>query len=301
MGITFSKVFHSNQPQRTQRYTKEKPWGSRSPRHSASTNIQWLDYNSDSFDKEKFMTLSGRVALVTGASQGIGRACAVKLAASGASVAVAARSQEKLTDLVKEIEGSGGKAVAFSVDVTVEEQVKSTFKSAIAQLGKIDILVNNAGITRDQLVMRMKRADWDAVLNTNLTSAYLCTQQAIGSMLKQRWGRIINVTSVFGQMGQAGQANYAASKAGLIGLTMAIAREVGSRSITCNAVAPGFIETAMTSGFSEDFKQNALKAIPLGRVGTPEDVANAVAFLASEEASYITGHVLSINGGMLMG
>ena len=247
------------------------------------------------------MTLSGRVALVTGASQGIGRACAVKLAASGASVAVAARSQEKLTDLVKEIEGSGGKAVAFSVDVTVEEQVKSTFKSAIAQLGKIDILVNNAGITRDQLVMRMKRADWDAVLNTNLTSAYLCTQQAIGSMLKQRWGRIINVTSVFGQMGQAGQANYAASKAGLIGLTMAIAREVGSRSITCNAVAPGFIETAMTSGFSEDFKQNALKAIPLGRVGTPEDVANAVAFLASEEASYITGHVLSINGGMLMG
>lgn len=247
------------------------------------------------------MTLSGRVALVTGASQGIGRACAVKLAASGASVAVAARSQEKLTDLVKEIEGSGGKAFAFSVDVTDEEQVRSTFKSAIAQLGKIDILVNNAGITRDQLVMRMKRADWDAVLNTNLTSAYLCTQQAIGSMLKQRWGRIINVTSVFGQMGQAGQANYAASKAGLIGLTMAIAREVGSRSITCNAVAPGFIETAMTSGFSEDFKQNALKAIPLGRVGTPEDVANAVAFLASEEASYITGHVLSINGGMLMG
>jgi 3-oxoacyl-[acyl-carrier protein] reductase len=247
------------------------------------------------------MTLSERVALVTGASQGIGRACALKLAASGATVAVAARSQEKLAELVKEIEGSGGKAFAFPLDVADEEQVKSTFKSAIAQLGKIDILVNNAGITRDQLVMRMKRADWDSVLNTNLTSAYLCTQQAIGSMLKQRWGRIINVTSVFGQMGQAGQANYAASKAGLIGLTMAIAREVGSRNITCNAVAPGFIETAMTSGFSEDFKQNALKAIPLGRVGTPEDVANAVAFLASDEASYITGHVLSINGGMLMG
>jgi 3-oxoacyl-[acyl-carrier protein] reductase len=149
--------------------------------------------------------------------------------------------------------------------------------------------------------MRMKRADWDSVLNTNLTSAYLCIQQVIGSMLKQRWGRIINITSVFGQMGQAGQANYAASKAGLIGLTMAIAREVGSRNITCNAVAPGFIETAMTSGFSDDFKQNALKAIPLGRVGTPEDVANSVAFLASEEASYITGHVLSVNGGMLMG
>lgn len=247
------------------------------------------------------MTLSGRVALVTGASQGIGRACAIKLAASGATVAVAARGQEKLAELVKEIEGSAGKAFAFPLDVADEEQVKTAFKSAIAQLGKIDILVNNAGITRDQLVMRMKRADWDAVLNTNLTSAYLCTQQAIGSMLKQRWGRIINVTSVFGQMGQAGQANYAASKAGLIGLTMAIAREVGSRCITCNAVAPGFIETAMTSGFSEEFKQSALKLIPLGRVGTPEDVANAVAFLASDEASYITGHVLSINGGMLMG
>ena len=247
------------------------------------------------------MTLSGRVALVTGASQGIGRACALKLAASGATVAAAARGQEKLAELVKEIEGSEGKAFAFPLDVADEEQVKSTFKSAIAQLGKIDILVNNAGITRDQLIMRMKRADWDSVLNTNLTSAYLCIQQAIGSMLKQRWGRIINVTSVFGQMGQAGQANYAASKAGLIGLTMAIAREVGSRSITCNAVAPGFIETAMTSGFSEDFKQNALKAIPLGRIGTPEDVANAVAFLASDEAAYITGHVLSINGGMLMG
>jgi 3-oxoacyl-[acyl-carrier protein] reductase len=247
------------------------------------------------------MTLSGRVALVTGASQGIGRACALKLAARHATVAVAARSQKKLDELVKEIEGAGGKAFAFPVDVADEEQVKTTFKTAIAQLGKIDILVNNAGITRDQLIMRMKRADWDSVINTNLTSAYLCTQQVIGSMLKQRWGRIINVTSVFGQMGQAGQANYAASKAGLIGLTMAIAREVGSRSITCNAVAPGFIETAMTSGFSEDFKQTALKAIPLGRVGTPEDVANAVAFLASDEASYITGHVLSINGGMLMG
>jgi 3-oxoacyl-[acyl-carrier protein] reductase len=149
--------------------------------------------------------------------------------------------------------------------------------------------------------MRMKRADWDSVLNTNLTSAYLCTQQAIASMLKQRWGRIINITSIFGQMGQAGQANYAASKAGLIGLTMAIAREVGSRSITCNAVAPGFIETAMTSSLPEELKQNALKMIPLGRIGSSEDVANCVAFLASEEAGYITGHVLNVNGGMLMG
>jgi 3-oxoacyl-[acyl-carrier protein] reductase len=185
--------------------------------------------------------------------------------------------------------------------VADEEQVKSTVKTAIAQLGKIDILVNNAGITRDQLVMRMKRADWDSVLQTNLTSAYLCIQQVIGSMLKQRWGRIINITSVFGQMGQAGQANYAASKAGLIGLTMAIAREVGSRNITCNAVAPGFIETAMTAGLGDEFKQNAVKQIPLGRVGSPEDVASAVAFLASDEASYITGHVLNVNGGMLMG
>jgi 3-oxoacyl-[acyl-carrier protein] reductase len=247
------------------------------------------------------MSLSGRVALVTGASQGIGRACALKLSQSGATLALAARNQEKLQELVGEIEATGGTAAAFSLDVGDEEQIKSVFKSVVSQFGKIDILVNNAGITRDQLVMRMKRADWDSVLNTNLTSAYLCTQQAISSMLKQRWGRVINITSIFGQMGQAGQANYAASKAGLIGLTMAIAREVGSRSITCNAVAPGFIETAMTSGLGDDFKQNAVKMIPLGRVGSPEDVASAVAFLASEEASYITGHVLNVNGGMLMG
>jgi 3-oxoacyl-[acyl-carrier protein] reductase len=247
------------------------------------------------------MSLSGRVALVTGASQGIGRACALKFAASGAAVAVAARNEEKLGVLVSEITASGGKAAAFAMDVSDEEQIKARFKEVLAQLGKVDILVNNAGITHDQLVMRMKRADWDAVLNTNLTSAYLCIQQVIGSMLKQRWGRIINVTSVFGQIGQAGQANYASSKAGLIGLTMAIAREVASRNITCNAVAPGFIETAMTAGLAEDFKQNAVKMIPLGRVGTADDVANAVAFLASDEASYVTGHVLNVNGGMLMG
>ena len=247
------------------------------------------------------MSLSGRVALVTGASQGIGRACALRLAEGGAVMAVAARSQDKLNELVTQITSTGGKAAAFAVDVAEEEQIKSTVKKVIEQFGKIDILVNNAGITRDQLVMRMKRADWDAVVNTNLTSAYLLTQQVMSSMLKQRWGRIVNVTSIFGQTGQAGQANYAASKAGLIGLTMAIAREVASRNITCNAVAPGFIETAMTSGLGDDFKQNALKMIPLGRIGTPEDVANAVAFLASEEASYITGHVMNVNGGMLMG
>jgi len=247
------------------------------------------------------VNLSGRVAFVTGASQGIGRACALKLAQNGAVVAVAARNQEKLNDLAGEIAAAGGKALALALDVCDEDQVKAGCKAAIAEWGKIDILVNNAGITRDQLVMRMKRADWDAVISTNLTSAYLCIQQVIGSMLKQRWGRIINITSVFGQMGQAGQANYAASKAGLIGLTMAMAREVGSRNITCNAVAPGFIETAMTAGLADEFKQNAVKQIPLGRVGAVDDVANAVAFLASEEASYITGHVLNVNGGMLMG
>jgi 3-oxoacyl-[acyl-carrier protein] reductase len=247
------------------------------------------------------MTLSGRVALVTGASQGIGHACALRLAEAGATVAAAARNQQKLDELVAQITAAGGKAAAFPLDVADEEQIKATFKAAIAQFGKIDILVNNAGITRDQLVMRMKRADWDAVLNTNLTSAYLCIQQVIAPMLKQRWGRIINVTSVFGQTGQAGQANYSASKAGLIGLTMAIAREVGSRNITCNAVAPGFIETAMTAALPEEIKQSGLKMIPLGRIGTPEDVAGAVRFLASDEAAYITGHVLNINGGLLMG
>jgi 3-oxoacyl-[acyl-carrier protein] reductase len=247
------------------------------------------------------MSLTGRIALVTGASQGIGRTCALTLAKAGATVVVAARNQEKLNELASDITTAGGKAAAFALDVADEEQVKSVAKAAITQFGKTDILVNNAGITRDQLVMRMKRADWDAVLQTNLTSAYLCIQAVIGSMLKQRWGRIINITSVFGQMGQAGQANYAASKAGLIGLTMAIAREVGSRNITCNAVAPGFIETAMTAVLSDEFKQNAVKQIPLGRVGSPDDVAGAVAFLASDEASYITGHVLNVNGGLLMG
>ena len=247
------------------------------------------------------MSLSGRVAFVTGASQGIGRTCAVRLAGDGATVAVAARSRQKLDELSAEITAAGGTAAAFELDVANEDQVKAAMKAAIAQFGKVDILVNNAGITRDQLVMRMKRADWDAVLQTNLTSAYLCIQAAIPSMLKQRWGRIINVSSVFGQMGQAGQANYAASKAGLIGLTMAIAREVGSRNITCNAVAPGFIETAMTAALGDEFKQNATQQIPLGRVGSPEDVAGAIAFLASDDAAYITGHVLNVNGGMLMG
>ncbi len=242
-----------------------------------------------------------RVALVTGASQGIGRACALELARAGATVAAAARNEEKLAAVVKEITDAGGAAAAFKLDVASEDEIKATVKAAVGQFGKVDILVNNAGITRDQLAMRMKRADWDAVLGTNLTGAFLCTQAVVGSMLKQRWGRIVNITSVFGQMGQAGQANYAASKAGLIGLTMAMARELASRNITVNAVAPGFIETAMTEGLSAEFKAEALKMIPLGRVGSDLDVAHAVRFLASEEAGYITGHVLNVNGGMLMG
>src|SRR2546422_10654297 len=225
------------------------------------------------------MSLAGHVALVTGASQGIGHACALRLAESGAAVALAARNREKLSQLVDMIAAAGGKAAAFPMDVADEEQIKSGCKAAIAQFGKIDILVNNAGITRDQLVMRIKRADWDAVLQTNLTAAYLCIQQVIGSMLKQRWGRIINITSVFGQMGQAGQANYAASKAGLIGLTMAMAREVASRNITVNAVAPGWIETAMTADLNQEMRDAVIKMVPLGRPGTDMEIAKVGKFL----------------------
>jgi 3-oxoacyl-[acyl-carrier protein] reductase len=245
--------------------------------------------------------LTGHVALVTGASQGIGRACALALAEAGATIAAAARSEDKLASVVSEITGAGGHAAAVKMDVASEDEIKTATKAAIEKFGKIDILVNNAGITRDMLMMRMKRADWDAVLATNLTGAFLCTQAVIGSMLKGRWGRIINITSINGQIGAPGQANYAASKAGLIGLTMSIAREVASRSITCNAVAPGFIETAMTETLSAEMKDGMLKMVPLGRVGTDRDIANAVRFLASEHASYITGHVLNVNGGLLMG
>jgi 3-oxoacyl-[acyl-carrier protein] reductase len=245
--------------------------------------------------------LDGRVALVTGASQGIGRACALALAEAGAAVALAARNELKLAETADQIRATGGHAETFKIDLGSEDEIKSGVKAAIAKLGKLDILVNNAGITRDQLALRMKRADWDAVINTNLTGAYLCSQQVLSSMLRQHWGRIINITSIFGQIGQAGQANYAASKAGLIGLTMALAREVASRNITVNAVAPGFIETAMTEVLAPELKQTVVKMIPLGRAGTPQDVAAAVRFLASDEASYITGHVLSVNGGMLMG
>jgi len=245
--------------------------------------------------------VEGRVALVTGASQGIGRACAMVLAASGAKVALCARSEDKLQQVASEIASASGEAAVFKLDVASEDEIKAGVKAIVAHFGKVDILVNNAGITRDQLVMRMKRADWDDVINTNLTAPFLLTQAVIGSMLKQRWGRIINITSIFGQIGQAGQANYASAKAGLIGLTMAVAREVGSRNITVNAIAPGFIETAMTSGLSDELKESMMQTIPLGRVGGELDVAHAVKFLASEEAGYITGEVLKVNGGILMG
>jgi 3-oxoacyl-[acyl-carrier protein] reductase len=244
--------------------------------------------------------MEGRVALVTGASQGIGRACALLLAGSGARVALAARNEEKLAAVAQEIAAAGGEAATFRLDVASEDEVKAVVKAAIERFGKLEILVNNAGITRDQLVMRMKRADWDAVLNTNLTGAYLCIQAAVGSMLRQRWGRIINITSIFGQMGQTGQANYSASKAGLIGLTKAVAREVASRNITVNAVAPGYIATGMTETLAPELKEAVLKMIPLGRAGSDLDVAHAVRFLASDEAAYITGAVLNVNGGMLM-
>src|SRR5882724_2359244 len=218
----------------------------------------------------------GRVALVTGASRGIGRACALALAEGGALIALAARNEEKLASVAQEIESKGGQAATFRMDVSNEAEVKGAVKAVIERFGKVEILVNNAGVTKDTLLMRMKKEEWDAVIQTNLSGAFYTTQAVISSMLKPLWGRIINISSVFGQTGQAGQANYAASKAGLIGLTMAIAREVGSRNITCNAVAPGFIETAMTSGLGEDFKRDALKMIPLGRIGTPDDVASAV-------------------------
>src|SRR5580658_6556265 len=247
------------------------------------------------------ITLDGRIALVTGASQGIGRACALELARAGATVALAARNEAKLAEAVTEIESAGGKAAAFTLDIASEESIKAAAKAVLERFGKVEILVNCAGITRDGLMMAMKRADWDDVLSTNLTGAYLLTQAVIRPMIKNRWGRIINITSVVGRTGQAGQVNYAASKAGLIGLTRSLAREVASRGITVNAVAPGFIETPMTAVLSEEQTKAMLATVPLGRRGTPKDVAQAVKFLASDAASYITGHVLDVNGGMFMG
>jgi 3-oxoacyl-[acyl-carrier protein] reductase len=245
--------------------------------------------------------LEGRIALVTGASQGIGRACALELARAGATVALAARNEAKLAEAAAEIEAAGGKAAVFSLDVASAESITTGAKSILEMFGKVEILVNNAGITRDGLVLRMKRPDWDDVLQTNLTGAFLLTQALLSPMLRNRWGRIINITSVVGRTGQAGQVNYAASKAGLIGMTRSLAREVASRNITVNAVAPGYIETPMTAVLDEKQRTAMMAQIPLGRPGTDLEIAQSVAFLASDAAAYITGHVLDVNGGMFMG
>ncbi len=246
-------------------------------------------------------SLQDKVALVTGASQGIGRATALALAEAGAKVAIAARSKEKLAALASEIESAGGKALAVSMDVADAEQVKAGFQQTLSHFGKLDILVNNAGLARDGLALRMKVEDWEAVLRTNLTGAHFCIQQALATMMRQRSGRIINVTSVVAQTGNAGQANYVAAKAGLIGLTRAIAIEMASRNITVNAVSPGFIATAMTDPLPDKVKETMMSRIPLARMGTDRDVATAIVFLASDEAGYITGHTLDVNGGMYMG
>ncbi len=246
-------------------------------------------------------TLEGKTALITGASQGIGRACALVLARAGATVALAARNESKLNEVAAEIAAFGGTAKPFTLDVSSEESIKATAKAVLEHFGTVHVLVNNAGITRDTLLLRMKRSDWDDVITTNLTGTFLLTQALIGQMLKARWGRIINISSVVGQTGQAGQANYAASKAGLIGFTKSLARELASRHITVNAVAPGYIETAMTAVLDEKQRTAMLSQIPLGRPGSDDDIAHAVRFLASDEAAYITGHVLDVNGGMYMG
>lgn len=245
-------------------------------------------------------SLKDKVALVTGASQGIGWDTAQALVVAGAKVAVAARTEEKLALLVGEITAAGGEALAVKMDVADAEQVKAGFKQVTEKFGRLDILVNNAAITRDGLAVRMKPDDWDAVIRTNLTGAHLCIQQALGTMMRARAGRIINVTSVVAQMGNAGQANYVAAKAGLIGLTKAIAMEIASRNITVNAVAPGFIDTPMTNVLPDKVKEDLKTRIPLGRLGIARDVAAAIVFLASDEAAYITGHVLDINGGMYL-
>ncbi|MGA2810921.1 MAG: 3-oxoacyl-[acyl-carrier-protein] reductase [Candidatus Acidiferrum sp.] len=245
-------------------------------------------------------SLKDKVAMVTGASQGIGRDTALALAKAGAKVAVAARSEEKLHALVEEITAAGGQALAVKMDVADQDQVKAGFRQVTGKFGRLDILVNNAAITRDGLALRMKAEDWETVLRTNLTGAHFCIQQALATMMRARAGRIVNISSVVAEMGNAGQANYVTSKAGLIGLTKAIAIEIASRNITVNAVAPGFIETPMTDVLSAEVKDELKKRIPLGRMGAPSDVAAAIVFLASDEAAYITGHVLDVNGGMYL-
>jgi len=246
------------------------------------------------------MSLNAQVAIVTGASRGIGRAIALKLAAEGAAVVVTATSVEGAQKTADEIVAAGGKALAVKVDVSQTAEVEELFKKTADAFGRLDILVNNAGITKDGLLLRMKESDWDAVMDVNLKGAFNCTREAAKVMSKARYGRIINVSSVVGEMGNPGQANYCASKAGMIGLTKSVAKELARRSVTVNAVTPGFIETDMTSELSEKTRESLQEQIPMGRLGGSDDIANAVLFLASQGASYITGHVLSVNGGMYM-
>ena len=247
------------------------------------------------------ITLTDRVALVTGGSRGIGRAISIALAASGATVVVNYRGNAAAADdTVAAISAAGDKAIAIQADVANGDDVKRLFSEVTSAYGRLDILVNNAGITRDTLMMRMKDEDWDAVLDTNLKSQFLTTRAAISTMVRARYGRIINITSVVGLMGNAGQANYAAAKAGIIGFTKSVAREIGSRSITVNAVAPGFIDTELTAVLNDDMREALKKQIPLGRLGSPEDVAGVVTFLASDQAAYITGQTFNCDGGMVM-
>lgn len=244
--------------------------------------------------------MSSRVALVTGASRGIGREIALKLAREGNKIVVASNEKENNETVAEEIRAAGGDAVTQYLDVSAAGSVKEAFREVLATVERIDILVNNAGITKDGLAARMKEDAWDLVLRINLSGAFHCTQQVLPAMMKARWGRIVNIASVVGQMGNAGQANYVASKAGIIGLTKSVAREIASRNITVNAVAPGFIETDMTKVLPENAREQMLATIPLKRMGQPADVAAAVRFLASEEAAYITGQVIGVNGGMYM-
>ncbi len=241
-----------------------------------------------------------RVAFITGSSRGIGRATALALCRAGFDIVVASPEIEKNEEVATEIRACSGEAMTLNLDLTSADSVKEGFARALKDKGRIDVLVNNAGITRDGLAVRMKQADWDLVLDVNLAGAFRAVQQVLPGMMRNRWGRIINISSVVGQAGSAGQANYAASKAGLIGLTKALAQELGSRGITVNAVAPGYIATDMTKDLPEELKQKMLASIPLARMGKPEDIAAAVKFLASEDASYITGLVLAVNGGMYM-
>ena len=245
--------------------------------------------------------IESRTALITGASQGIGRGIALALAKAGFQVALAARNEARLAEVKAEIESGGGAAESFLLDVASEQSIKDGAKAVLARFGTVHVLVNNAGITRDTLALRMKAADFEDVLRSNLTGAFLLTQALLQPMMKARWGRILNITSVVGETGAAGQANYAASKAGLIGLTKSLAREVASRGITVNAIAPGFIETPMTDVLTEAQKTGILAQIPLARYGAVEDIAAAAVYLASDAAGYITGHTLDVNGGMYMG